>query len=249
MAEKIELPVEKRLKAWHNEDWHTSKGRIIRDIVYALDTGLVTTVSFIAGVSMTLVTHDKIVIASLIQIIAGTIAIFFGAFISTRAQKLFFENQIDVERKEIETNPKKETEEIRVIFSEMGFDKNEQEVAVKRITANKDLWLKFMIQEEIGVSPEFIDNPYEIAFISAGSFIIGAIPAIIPFFLFDTVHTALIVSASVVLAFLFVVGVFKTKITKVRWLKSGLETLLIGAISCGAGFFLGRIVAGYFYHM
>jgi predicted membrane protein (TIGR00267 family) len=106
-----------------------------------------------------------------------------------------------------------------------------------------------MIQEEIGVSPEFIDNPYEIAFISAGSFIIGAIPAIIPFFLFDTVHTALIVSASVVLAFLFVVGIFKTKITKVRWLKSGLETLLIGAISCGAGFFLGRIVAGYFYNM
>ncbi len=247
MLERIELPVEKRLKAWHNEDWHTSKGRIIRDIVYALDTGLVTTVSFIAGVSVTLVTHDKIIIASLIQIIAGTIAIFFGSYISTRAQKHFFENQIEFERKEIEMDPKKETEEIRVIFNDMGFDKNEQEIAVKRITADKDLWLKFMIQEEIGISPGFIDNPYEIGFISAGSFIIGAIPAVIPFFIFREIKVALIISASIVLVFLFIVGIFKSRITKIKWYRSGLETLVIGAISCSAGFLLGRIVGGYFH--
>lgn len=44
----------------------------------------------------------------------------------------------------------------------MGFD--EQEVVVQRITANKDFWLKFMIQDEIGISPGFIDNPFEIIF-------------------------------------------------------------------------------------
>lgn len=123
MAEKIDLPVEKRLKAWHNEEWHTSKGRIIRDIVYAIDTGLVTTVSFIAGISVSLITQQKILIASLIEVISGTIAIFFGSFISTRAQKHFFESQIEFERREIETNPQKETEEIRIIFNEMGFEK------------------------------------------------------------------------------------------------------------------------------
>jgi VIT1/CCC1 family predicted Fe2+/Mn2+ transporter len=247
MSEKIELPVEKRLKAWHNEDWHTSKGRLIRDIVYAIDTGLVTTVSFIAGISVSLVTQEKILIASLIEVISGTIAIFFGSFISTRAQKHFFENQIDFERKEIETDPQKETEEIRVIFNEMGFDQNEQETAVKRITANKDLWLKFMIQEELGVSPGFIDNPYEIGILSSLSFIVGAIPAIIPFFIFRNVNTALIVSASIVLIFLFLVGIFKSRITKVKWHISGLETLAIGAVSCGAGFLLGRVVGRYFH--
>jgi VIT1/CCC1 family predicted Fe2+/Mn2+ transporter len=245
MAEKIEIPVEKRLKAWHNEEWHTSKGRIIRDIVYALDTGLVTTVSFIAGISMSLVTKEKIIIASLIEIVSGTIAIFFGSFISTRAQKHFFENQIDFERKEIELNPKKETEEIRVIFNEMGFDKEEQEVAVKRITANKDLWLKFMIQEEIGVNPGFIDNPFEIGIVSALSFVIGACPTIIPFFIFHSMNTALIIGASFVLTFLFIVGVFKSRITKVRWYISGLETLVIGIISCGTGILLGRIIGRY----
>lgn len=70
MAELIRSPLEKRLKAWHGEDWHTTKGRIIRDIVYAIDTGLVTTVSFIAGISVYLVVRNKVILAGLIEVVA-----------------------------------------------------------------------------------------------------------------------------------------------------------------------------------
>jgi VIT1/CCC1 family predicted Fe2+/Mn2+ transporter len=247
MSELIRSPLEERLKDWHGEDWHTTKGRIIRDIVYAIDTGLVTTVSFIAGISISLITREKIILAGLIQIIAGTLAIFFGSYISSKAQKHFFENQIEREKKEIEENPLKEIGEIREIFSEMGFSKEEEEIAVRRITANKERWLKFMVQEEIGISPGLIDNPFEIGFISAGSFLVGAFPAILPFFVFNNVAVAMTISTIFVALFLFILGVAKTKFTKVYWLLSGLETLLIGTISCGSGFLLGRFVAQYFH--
>ena len=243
----MKSPLETRLKLWHGEDWHTAKGRIIRDIVYAIDTGLVTTIAFLAGVSVSLVTREKVIVAGLIQVVAGTSAIFFGSYISTKAQKVFFENQIDRESKEIEEDPKKETQEIREIFSDMGFTQDEQEVAVRRITADKEIWLKFMIQEEIGISPGFIDNPMEIGLISAGSFLIGAFPAFFPFFVINVVGKALAVSAIATTIFLFIFGVAKSKITKMHWLRSGIETLLIGTISCGSGFLLGRIVAGYFH--
>jgi len=245
--EIIRSPLEERLKAWHGEEWHTSKGRMIRDIVYAIDTGLVLTVSFLAGVSISLVTRNRVIMAGLVQVVAGTIAIFFGSYISTKAQKHFFENQIERERKEIEYDPQKEIGEIREIFAEMGFTHDEQEIAVKRITANKETWLKFMVQEEIGITPGYIDNPLEIGLISAASFLLGAIPAIVPFFIFGDVRLALMTSALSVLLFLFVLGMAKSKITKVHWLKSGIETLIIGAVSCGSGFLLGRIVAGYFH--
>jgi VIT1/CCC1 family predicted Fe2+/Mn2+ transporter len=239
-------PLEKRLKLWHGESWHTTRGRAIRDIVYAIDTGLVTTVSFIAGVSASLVAIERIIIAGLIQIVSGMLAIFFGSYISTKAQKSFFENQIDREKREIEEDPEKETQEIREIFGEIGFSRDEQEIAVKHITSNKETWLKFMVQEEIGISPGLIDKPYEIGAISAVSFLIGAIPAIMPFFIFGTVVQALMISATSVLIFLFVLGVLKSKITKVKWYKSGLETLIIGSVSCGSGFLLGRIIAENF---
>jgi vacuolar iron transporter family protein len=246
MDEPLRNPVETRLKSWHGEDWHTAKGRLIRDIVYAIDTGLVTTVSFIAGISASLAVKNKIIFAGLIQITAGTLAIFFGAYISTKAQKHFFENQIEREKKEIEDDPQKETQEIRVIFGDMGFTREEQEVAVKRITADKRRWLEFMAQEEIGISPESIDNPLEIGFVSAASFLIGALPAIAPFFIFENPDRALFISAVSVLSFLFIVGVAKAKITKMRWFLSGLETLIVGALSCSSGFILGRLAISYF---
>jgi predicted membrane protein (TIGR00267 family) len=247
MVKLFNSPVANRLKNWHGEIWHTAKGRIIRDIVYAIDTGLVTTVSFLAGAAVSLISKERVIIAGLIQIISGTLAIFFGAYISTKAQKHFFENQIEREKNEIENDPQKETAEIREIFQDMGFTTDEQEMAVKRITKNKEIWLKFMAQEEIGISPEAIDNPFEIGLVSAFSFVLGALPAIFPFFIFVNPQQALIISALSVLSFLFLVGVFKTKITKANWLLSGVETLLFGMVSCGLGFLLGKIVAGYFH--
>jgi len=247
MINPLKSPLEERLKSWHGELWHTAKGRMIRDVVYAIDTGLVTTVSFLAGASVSFAAREKVIVAGLIQAVSGTLAIFFGSYISTKAQKHFFENQIERERKEIEDDPLKETLEIREIFADMGFDAGEQEIAVRRITRNKDVWLKFMAQEEIGIVPGSIDNPFEIAFISAASFILGAVPAILPFFLFSDVSRALSISVFFVLSFLFLLGIVKSRITKAHWLSSGVETLFFGSLSCAAGFFLGKIVSGYFH--
>lgn len=231
-----------RLKAWHGEDWHTPRGRMIRDVVYAIDTGLITTVAFLAGASVILSDNERILLAGAAQIVAGAVAIFFGAFISTKAQKDFFENQIQREKQEIEMLPEKETQEIREIFQEYGFDKDEQEAAVRRITANKELWLKFMVQEEIGISPNAIDDPLTIGTISSLSFLVGTVPAIMPYVLIHDPGLALLASAVSIMSFLFVLGVFKTRLTRIHWLRSGIETLAIGGISCGLGFLFGRVV-------
>jgi len=233
---------EDRLKAWHGEAWHTPRGRLIRDIVYSIDTGLITTVAFLAGVSALVEGNHKVILAGAAQIAAGAIAIFFGAFISTKAQKDFFENQVKRETREIEEMPERETQEIREIFEDYGFDEAEREAAVKRITSRKDLWLKFMVQEEIGITPGQIDNPLSIGAISSVSFLVGALPAILPFFLTESTTLALTLSVASILIFLFALGVWKTRLTKVHWLLSGVETLAIGGLSCGLGFFFGRLV-------
>jgi VIT1/CCC1 family predicted Fe2+/Mn2+ transporter len=242
-SDKLKSPLEFRLKNWHGEEWHTSKGRTIRDIIYAIDTGLITTIAFLAGVSVSLVITRDILLAGIAHITSGTIAIFFGAYISTKAQKDFFDNQIGREKQEIEELPEKETEEIRDVFRDFGFQEDDLEVVVRRITADKDLWLKFMIQEEIGIVPGAMDNPTSIGLISAGSFLIGAFPAIASFFFIRSIPRALLSAAIVVVAFLFIVGVWKTRMTKVHWFRSGIETLLFGGTSCVIGFLLGRIVA------
>ncbi|MCX7030734.1 MAG: VIT1/CCC1 transporter family protein [Spirochaetes bacterium] len=234
-----------RLQQWHGENWHTAKGRLVRDVLYSVDSGLVTTVSFLAGISLSLARRDALLGAVTIQVVAGALAIFFSSYSSTRAQKLFYENQIERERREIAANPRKETAEIRVVFRELGFTRGEQDLAARRIAADTSRWLRFMVQEEIGISPSSIDNPWEIGFVSAGAFLLGALPAVLPFLVLPSVAAALWVSAALVLAFLFGIGIVSTRVTKANWLAGGLETLLFGALACGAGFLLGRVALRY----
>jgi len=232
-------PAENKLMKYHGEPWHTPKGRMIRDAIYAVDTGLITTVSFLAGVSYSMQSSNVVVLSLSLQVTAGVIAIFFGSYISTKAQKDFFEAQISREKREIEECPEREKEEIREIFSEMGFDSEEQEMCVRRITSNKDIWLKFMIQEEIGLVPGTLDNPLEIAVISSLGYLTGAFVPLNTFiFLGDTNH-GFMWSVVAVLLFLFFIGIFKTKLTKVNWLKSAIETTFAGALSAAAGYGLG----------
>lgn len=236
-------PVEARLKTFHGEDWHTPKGRIIRDIVYAVDTGLITMVAFMAGVSISLPQTGQVVLAGLAHAVSGMLAIFFGAFISAKAQRDFFENQVERERRELDELPEKEREEVREILLDMGFEEDEAQVGVDRITSNRDTWLKFMVQEEIGVAPGTTDDPLDIGLISAGSFLIGVLPAYLPFVFGLPVRVALPLAAGLVVLFLFAVGVAKTRLTKLNWLKSGLETMVLGVVSCGVGLLLGRVAA------
>lgn len=246
MSKKIILkktPIEERLKTWHGEEWHSPKGRIIRDIVYAIDTGLITMIAFMAGVSISLPDSGAVMLAGLAHAFSGMMAIFFGSFISTKAQRDFFENQLERERREIEEMPEKERQEIREILMDMGFTEDEAEVGVERISADKDVWLKFMAQEEIGLIPGTMDNPLEIGLVSAGSFLLGVLPAYMPFVFGLPSQTALRVSGMLVLVFLFALGVAKTRLTKVHWFKSGIETLAIGAISCGIGLLLGQLAS------
>jgi VIT1/CCC1 family predicted Fe2+/Mn2+ transporter len=63
-----------------------------------------------------------------------------------------------------------------------------------------------------------------------------------PFLLFEDVGLDLLISAVTILTFLFAIGVWKTKLTRVKWWISGIETLAIGGLSCGLGFLFGRIV-------
>jgi len=232
-----------RLKKYHDEPWHTPKGRLIRDIVYATDGGLITTIAFLAGMTASMVQTQTVFLAGLIQVISGSVAVFFGAFISTKAQVDFFTNQIERERREIIEMPEKETMEIVEIFQEMGFKDNEIEVVKNRIISDKDLWLKFMIREEIGLIDETMDNPIFIGFLSGISYLAGAVPVLLPFWFFPKPLFALNISLFVCFAFLFFVGIIKTTITKVRWHVSAIETVVVGILSAAIGFSLSRLIA------
>ena len=231
------------LKKFHDEDWHTPKGRIIREVVFGINDGLVTAIGFIAGVTVSMADVKMVLLSGLAEMVAGAISMFFGAYLSTKSQREFFDNEIKRETREIDEMPEKETEEIREIYSNLGFKEDEVEMIVKRVTSDKKLWVRFMMREELGIMEETFDDPLRVGSIMGISFAIGSLPPLIPYMIMDNPFTALKVAVVTSLLFLFGVGIGKTTVTKGNWLKSGIEVAIIGSIASVVGFIIGKIVS------
>ena len=116
---------------------------------------------------------------------------------------------------------------------------------VESITSDKEIWLKFLIGSELGLDEP--ENPTLGAILTFGAFILGAFIPLSPYFL-DLGFVSLIISSILSFVMLFLVGIFKTRITGEKPLKGALEMVLIGVVafivSYGIGSMMDQLVAG-----
>lgn len=238
-----ELEPDSSLYHFH-ESWHTPEGRAIREVIFGANDGLITTVGFVSGLSSSLsrAEHHIILIAGLAEVIAGAISMAIGAYLSTKSQREFFEKEIATELREIEENPQRERQEVREIYASRGFSPEEVEIVVERIAADKGQMLRFMVKEELGLVPEAFDSPVKNGFLMGFSFVVGALPPLLPY-LFLPPLRALPFSLALAVLALFGFGVGKTHFTKKNWLKSGLEVVALGVLAAGIGYLGGWIVS------
>jgi predicted membrane protein (TIGR00267 family) len=223
----------------HLEAWHTPRGRAIREVIFGMNDGLVTTIGFLAGVTGSIAEGRYILLAGTAEVVAGAISMALGAYLATKSQREFFHSEIEQEKWEIEKMPEKEAQEVREIYGQMGFTRPEQEMIVNRVTSDKDVLLRFMKREELGLFDEYLDDPFQVALIMGLSFLAGSLPPILPYFFIGDPHRAIWVSILLSVIFLFSAGVVKTRLTRVKPLRSGLETTLLGILACALGYGLG----------
>ncbi len=226
----------------HAEAWHTPKGRAIREVIFGVNDGLVTTVGFLAGVTISISDMRLVLLAAVAEIVAGAVSMSIGAYLSTKSQREFFHSEVELERWEIEKTPEKEAQELREIYHEMGFNKAEQEMIVKRVIEDKELMLRIMKREELGLIDEHLDEPSKVAITMGLSFLGGSLPPLLPYvFVSNSVH-AMWGAIGLSVLFLFSAGVVKTRLTRVNPIRSGLEMTSLGVLAALVGFGIGWFI-------
>lgn len=227
-------------KRFHGEEWHTPKGRAIREVVFGMNDGLITTIGFVMGLAASIKESNLVLLAGIMAMFAGAISMFFGAYISTKSQSEYFDRELRREAREIEEVPEKEIAEMQEIFAEKGFTKSEADILVKRVTSDKQHWLEFMAKEELGIVPETFDNPLKVGATMGISFLIGALPPLLPFAFTHRAPLAAKVAGIVSLVALFFIGAGRSKVTKLNWVRNGLEIMIIGILAGSAGLLFGH---------
>ena len=206
-----------------DEAWHSPQGRVIREVIYGASDGLVTSLGFVIGVYGAL--HDSriILITGVTGASAGALSMGFSAYISSKSQSEFFLAEIDRERREIQEMPDKEREEVRKIYRAKGFDGSDLEMVVRRITRNPKVWLRCMMEEELGLIVESFDTPWIVGAITAFSYGMSAFLPSVPFSM-GSPSQAFPWAVGVSVAALFGLGAGKTRLTRrsprFRWMAS-----------------------------
>ena len=226
-----------------DEAWHSQSGRAIREVTYGATDGLVTSLGFVIGVYGALHDSRLILITGIAGASAGAVSMGFSAYVSSKSQSEFFLAEIERERREMKEMPEKEKDEIRKIYRAKGFHGEELEMVVNRITSKPSVWLRTMMEEELGLIVESFDNSWVVGLMTAASYGAAAFLPILPY-AGVAPQSAFPWSVGISIAALFALGAGKTRWTHLSLWKSGLEIVGIGLISALIGYAIGRLIGG-----
>ncbi|MBM4467480.1 MAG: ferritin, partial [Chloroflexi bacterium] len=98
------------------ETWHKGGGGAIRELIFGVNDGLVSTLSLVSGVAGADPGRGVILLAGIAGLLAGAISMAAGAYISTKSQKEVYEAEIARESEELELEPEEEKEELRILY-------------------------------------------------------------------------------------------------------------------------------------
>jgi len=206
---------------------HIKESNYIRDLVFGFGDGVNTSLGIVAGVGGAEVAASFVILAALVGMFTGAKAMAVQNYLAVKSQREILESEIKREEFEIENVPEKERQEIEDIYQAKGFRGEELKNVVDKITSNKDVWLKTMLTEELGLNLDILGSPLKGALVMFGSFLLGGILPIIPYFIvkFGILSSASAIGIAIGISVIssFIVGAIKAHIAKKNWVKGGIE--------------------------
>ena len=222
------------------KELHPHQGDWLREIVFGLNDGLVTTLVFIMTVSG--VAHaSAIVVVALAEVAAGGISMTLGGYLAAHTEQEVLAKRIATERYEIEHEPSEERAELQAIYQEKGLRGDLLNRVVGYLTADQGRWHRAMIRDELGVVEEHAPAaPWIQGLVIGSAFVLGGLMPTLPFMLALPQPRIWAYGAAAIVA--VALGAFKARYTLKGPLRSGFEFLAIVTIGTLAGIGFGLLV-------
>ena len=229
----------------YKDKFHLEGGKIVRQISMGLNDGVVSIFALLSGIAGAGQSPKIILITLLAATIAGALSMAAGEYVSNKSEHDFFKHEIEQETLELTLCPNIEKEEIRLIYQSKGFSGKMLDDITNTITNDKKLWIKEMVQEELGVSELEESAGFKTSIIIFFAFVLGSLFPVLPYLLFQNLldgQTIFIIAIIVTFTGLFIAGAVKKYVTGINWIKSGLEMLIVGIFAFGISYYIGKLV-------
>ncbi|HRH66659.1 MAG TPA: VIT1/CCC1 transporter family protein [Bacteroidia bacterium] len=217
-------------------------GNAIRAAVLGGNDGLVSNFSLIMGIAGATAGQEGVLLAGLAGLLAGALSMSLGEWISVKSSQELYENQMQIEMEELETNPEGEMKELALIYIAKGIPEQQAHQMAGEIMKDKDHAHEVLVREELGINAEELKgSAVEAAIYSFVLFAIGAVIPVIPF-MFTSGMKAIVMSVSLSAIGLFLIGAAITLFTGKNVWFSGIRQVLFGLAAAAVTFGIGKLI-------
>lgn len=213
----------------------------MRAAVFGVSDGLVSNVSLILGFAGASAAVETVRLAGLAGLVAGSVSMAAGEYVSVRAQAELFERELDIERRALRHYPELEVAELTEIYEHRGIEAEIADAMARSAMATPELALETHAREELGIDPTSLGSPWLAAIASFLAFTVGAIIPLVPWYL-TSGGTAIVESAVLGGITAFVVGLALAGFTGRSKLFSAFRHLGIAAFAAGVTTLVGHWV-------
>ncbi len=217
-------------------------GNALRAAVLGGNDGLVSNFSLVMGIAGATSGQSEVLLTGLAGLMAGALSMALGEWISVKSSQELYENQMQLEMEELETNPEGEEKELALIYISKGIPEPQARSMAKAIISDKERAHEMLILEELGINAEDLQgSAMEAAITSFILFAIGAVIPVIPFFFLSGIN-AVLLSAGFSALGLFLIGSAITLFTgKSIWF-SGFRQVFFGLAAAAITYGIGTII-------
>ena len=109
-----------------HKEQHFNSSELVQDIVIGMSDGLTVPFALAAGLSGAVSDPTLVVTAGIAEVIAGSIAMGLGGYLSGKTEIEHYESELKREYYEVDVFPEKEKDEVREVFAEMENEPDSQ---------------------------------------------------------------------------------------------------------------------------
>ncbi|HYI19117.1 MAG TPA: VIT1/CCC1 transporter family protein [Solirubrobacteraceae bacterium] len=219
----------------------------LHDFIYGAVDGAITTFAVVAGVAGANLDETVVIILGGANLLADGFSMAASNFLGSRADRQRRDRALREEELHIELVPEGEREEIRQIYAAKGFAGDDLERVVEVITADRELWARTMMSEELGFSATQ-PNEYRAALSTLLAFLtVGFLPLLV--YVYDVaapgeIHEPFVWSAILTGVAFLAVGGMKSRFVDQSWWRSATETLVVGGLAAALAYGAGAALQG-----
>lgn len=156
-----------------------------RAAVLGVNDGLVSTLCIVLGVAAAGQSQEAVLLAGLAGLVAGSISMAAGEWISVKSQVDLFEGVLVDLKKMIKKDKDLLDDTLTAHFIEDGYTKKTAQNATKELSADKGKYFETYAEQVIGVNPDELGSPWVAAGSSLALFTLGSLAPLAPWFFTD----------------------------------------------------------------